>query len=171
MIERDGPRGLAAHLERRGLRVSLAVRSSRLEVAWPTRERAGIAADGGRRRRESDSCGIRIVAWEVAGEVRRLVHVDPESIDVDSAVGREEDCELVLPVGRDVLREPVGECRYAGPDDALPDGTVASQHEDVILDAALERRILLVGHGRVYHDDVVLVVRVEMVHELADFPR
>jgi len=52
--------------------------------------------------------GRRIGAW-VWAEVAGFVHVDPESIDVESAVGVEEREELVVPVALCSRSEPIGE--------------------------------------------------------------
>jgi hypothetical protein len=88
---------------------------------------------------------VRVVAGEVAGEIGGLIHVDPQSIDVDPSLWVKKECELVVPVCRDVLGEPVGESSYTRPDDALPDGAVLTEEENVILDSTVESWVVIVG--------------------------
>lgn len=136
-----------------------------LELARPAGEVARGLADGRRVGREADGGFVGVVAGEVAGEVGGLVHVDPEGVNVDASVLVEEVLELAGPVGVGGLGKPVGEDGDAGPDDAKPDGAVGAQEEGVLFDSAVQRGVVLVGHGRVNHDDVVLVVGVQVGDE------
>lgn len=133
-----------------------------LDLAWPAGDRARRCADGRRRRGEADGRAIGIVAGEVAREVARLIHVDPERINVQTRALVKEDLELVGPVRLRVLGEPVREDGDAGPDDAEPEGAVGAQEEGILLDATLQWRVVLVRNCRVDHDNVVLVVGVEV---------
>jgi hypothetical protein len=42
-----------------------------------------------------------------------------------------------------------------------------AQQEDVIIQTLVGRRVVLVGHSRVNHDDVVLVISMEVVNKFA----
>ncbi|KAF5121944.1 hypothetical protein E5D57_012416 [Metarhizium anisopliae] len=138
-----------------------------LQFARPAGQRARRRADGRRGRRVALGGGVGVVAGEVAGEVAGLVHVDPEGVNVDARVAVEEAGKHGVPVGAGVAREPVREDGHAGPHDAQPRGAVGALEEDVLLEARRQRRVVLVGHGRVDHDDVVLVARVQVRHERA----
>lgn len=63
--------------------------------------------------------------------------------------------------------EPIGVRGDTGPDNALVDGPVGLLEEDTLVDAAVEGRVVLVGDCGVDHDDVVLVVAVEVVDDFA----
>lgn len=136
-----------------------------LELAGPAGEVAGSLADGRRVGREADGRFVGVVAGEVAGEVGGFVHVNPEGVDVDSRVLVEEMLEFACPVGVGGLGEPIGEDGDAGPDNADPDGAVGAEEEGVLFDSAVQRGVVLVGHSRVNHDDVVLVVGVQVGDE------
>jgi hypothetical protein len=83
------------------------------------------------RRGKALCCGrpLRICAWIIA-EVRRFVHVDPQSINVHTGFGVEKEPKLcsrvstatklspeltVIPVRLYLGRKPVRECRYTWP--------------------------------------------------------
>ena len=138
-----------------------------LEDARPAGELTRRSADGRGGRGEANGSLLGVVAGEVAREVGRFVHVDPEGIDVNTRVPVEEFEELAVPVVADVGSKPVGEGRDTGPDDTLVHGSVLAVQEDLILDALLEGRIGVIGDGGINHDDVVLVVLVERVDKLA----
>jgi hypothetical protein len=55
--------------------------------------------------------GSQLWVWDTffIAEVRGLVHVDPETVDVDSAVCVEEASELFVPIVLSLRREPVWE--------------------------------------------------------------
>lgn len=161
-------RGLGGRRRRSGGAGAVAVGGvGGLQLARPAGQRARRRADGRRGRRVALGGGVGVVAGEVAGKVAGLVHVDPEGVNVDARVAVEEAAKHGVPVGGGVAREPVREDGHAGPHDAQPRGAVGALEEDVLLEARGQRRVVLVGHGRVDHDDVVLVARVQVRHERA----
>lgn len=57
---------------------------------------------------------LGVAAWVVA-KVCRLVHIDPDSVNVNPGLGGEELSKFVIPVVAYVRVEPVWERRHAGP--------------------------------------------------------
>jgi hypothetical protein len=57
---------------------------------------------------------VRVVAW-VGAEARRLVHVNPCTVDIDAIRGVEEEFEFVVPEGLGGRMEPVGPDDHSRP--------------------------------------------------------
>lgn len=95
----------------------------RLEVRGESGQvdrRAGT--DGWRNWGKSVGFGVTLgVIAGVCAEIGGFVHVDPEGVDVNTAVGAEEAVEFATPVGLRVGVEPVGERGDTGPYDSLVD--------------------------------------------------
>lgn len=163
----DG-RTAAARVDLEGLNLAIALvgATTRLEIARPAGQRTRRRPDGRWGRGIALGGGVRVGTGEVAREVAGLVHVDPQSVNVQARLGVEKGLELAVPVRLGVGGEPIGEDGDTGPDDADPDGAVGPQQEHVVLEALVGRRIVLIGDGWVDHDDVVLVVCVQVVNEL-----
>ena len=103
-----------------------------------------------------------------APETGWLIHVDPKTIDINAIFGVEEELKLVIPVVADILGEPVGKHGNTGPDDAEPRRAVSAEKQDVFLNGSVHGRIILVTSCRVNHDNIVLVVVVEVGHKGAE---
>lgn len=72
-----------------------------------------------------------VLATRVVAEARRLVHVDPKSIDVYSSVFVEESGELIIPIVMRVCCEPVREDSGPWPDFTLPRHTGTGFQEGI----------------------------------------
>lgn len=163
----DGQTAAASvDLERLNLAIALVGTTARLEIARPAGQRTRRRADRRWGRRITHSGGIRVGTGEVAREVAGLVHVDPQSVNVQAGLGVEKGLELAVPVRLSVRGEPIREDGDTRPDNTDPDGAVSPQQEHVVLEALVGRRVVLVGDGWVDHDDVVLVICVQVVNEL-----
>ncbi len=138
--------------------------------AWD--RRVGSISDGRRSRRvavylgEVFRCGV-VTRVRTVIEVCRLVHVDPQGVDIRAVLAVEEVQELLCPVLLRRRVEPVREVTGPGPDYALVDGALVVSHEGVVLETRFKSRVgFLVEHSRVDHDDVVLVSGVDGVHQV-----
>lgn len=100
-------------------------------------------------------------------EVGRLVHVNPQGINVGT-IGSIEECQKSFrPVLLGVGVKPVGEVTRASPDDTIVKRSVVLFHEDIVFETRVQCRIgLFVEHSRVNHNDVVLVPSVDSVDEI-----
>lgn len=148
----------------------LAFGSLGLEDARPARELPGRSPHSRRLRRVADSGFLGVVAGEEAREVGGFVHVNPETVNVNARARREELSKLIVPVLGDVGGEPVGEDRDTRPYDTLVEGTVIALEEDVLFDTAGQSgvlRSLCRRHGRIDHDNVLLVVLMEVADQLS----
>ena len=110
-----------------------------------------------------------IDARELA-ETRRLVHVNPHTIDIKTCLGAVERQELACPVLLDTRVEPVGVNSDTRPDDTKVVGAIGVLQPDAKSFSFVECVIASIGNGadgRVGHDDVLLIVLVEIVNDLA----
>lgn len=95
---------------------TLLARSDRLEIIWEAGNMTRRRANWRRCRRKIVLLGIscRIFA-RVGTEVGGLVHVDPETVDIDAVLRAEEAGKLVVPPGLSVGVKPVGVNGHTGP--------------------------------------------------------
>lgn len=103
-----------------------------------------------------------------------LIHVDPEPIDINARVGIEEAGKLIIPPLLHFWVEPIGKSSHTGPDHPLVDGSVLVDKVPIV-SRNRKRRIcqiivflLLVCHGRIHHDDVMLVIFMEVIDNLSN---
>ena len=61
-----------------------------------------------------DSVGFGVVAWVVA-EISGLVHVNPDTVNVDTRISGEEFGKLAIPEWANVWMKPIGECSHTRP--------------------------------------------------------
>lgn len=107
------------------------------------------------------ACGrcTTCIAWQIA-KVGRLIHVDPQPINVHARILVKEARKLRVPEFLHPRREPVREPARPGPYLARPHTAVGRLHQRVHGHAVVVRLVVAPRHGRVDHHDVVLVVGV-----------
>jgi hypothetical protein len=110
---------------------------------------------------------IRIRAW-VCAKVRGLVHVIPETVDVDTSFRAKELGEFAVPVLLGIWVEPIREDGGTGPDCTFVERTVSPLLPYLELCALIVHIIVASPDGRIDHDNVVLLVLMEVVDQLAD---
>lgn len=109
--------------------------------------------------------GIRT---RVRTEIRWFVHIDPQRIDINACLRIEELKELIVPVLLSAWVEPIRENRRTRPYHASINRPVWILLKDVEIDAIVVGFVVECRHGWIDHDDVVLLVSVEVVDQLAD---
>jgi hypothetical protein len=93
----------------------------RLELAGPARQGPRSMSTNVRRcGREALGRSPRVIARKVAGEVRRLIHIDPDTGNIKAGLLVEECGNLVVPILSDVGRKPIREDRHTRPDNTQP---------------------------------------------------
>lgn len=156
-----------------GRRVAVVVCEIWLQTSWESREWTCWSISDWRwlwRVAFLLSKAKRVVAWvRAVAEVRRLVHIDPQSIDVGSINAVEEIKEHLIPVGACVGMEPVREDCWSRPNNAVVETAIVLLQERVVVDATIESSVWTSRPDRrVNHDDIVLISRVDSVDEVGD---
>jgi hypothetical protein len=148
-------------------------RSTRLEFWWEARDLARLRAKSRARRRETAIFRrlIRVVGEVV--EVSSFVHIDPKSIDINASVGVKEREELIVPVFLNVRVEPVREGCNSGPDHTTEISSVLLNKQALVtrsrkcIVGQIVVLLLLKCYRRINHNDVMLVVVVQIVNNIA----
>jgi hypothetical protein len=143
----------------------------RLEVCWEARDLATVSggADWWWLGRVLGLLRIGLgVEARVRAEVCRLVHVVPETIDVNTSRRVEERSELLVPVLLCVGMEPVREYRGTWPDSTLKERAVGTLLKHVKRSSVVVAVVVTTPDGGVDHHNVVLLVSVDVINELAD---
>lgn len=83
--------------------------------SWQRAWVAGTNGGSGRRQVVIPRVTLGIAAW-VRAEVGRLVHIDPQAVNIDAGLAVEELGKLVIPVLLDVRVEPIGIRSHTRPD-------------------------------------------------------
>jgi hypothetical protein len=110
---------------------------------------------------------IRVYTW-VRAEVGRLVHIVPEAVDVYPAGWIEEFGELAVPILLGVGVGPVREDGWTRPHSTFIDRAILPYLPNVLLDTFVVNIVITSPNSRVNHDDVLLLVCVQMINHLAD---
>jgi hypothetical protein len=122
-----------AHLRSLPRSPGVYIHSRGLEVSWKPWDRRPVRSIATRRRGIVDpTSGLgeaRRVVTRPGAEVGRLVHVDPERVDIQTAGLVEEQRKLVGPERLRGSPKPVGIDCWSGPDNALVDRAVAVREE------------------------------------------
>ena len=143
----------------------------RLEVCWEARDLATVSGGADRwwlgRVLGLLRVGLGVEA-RVRAEVCRLVHVVPKTIDVNTSCRVEERSELLVPVLLCVGVEPVREYRRTWPDSTLKERAVGTLLKHVERSSIVVAIVVTTPDGGVDHHDVVLLVSVDVINELAD---
>jgi hypothetical protein len=110
---------------------------------------------------------VRIVA-RVRTEISRLIHIVPQSIDVNTSLRIEELQELRIPVLLRIGVKPIGEDSWARPHSTFVERAVRPLLEDLKLSAVVVTIVVTSPDSRVDHNDVMLLMSMEVVDELTD---
>lgn len=62
-------------------------------------------------------------------------------------------------------------CSHSWPNHSFVNRASTIFQENVILDTSVESWVVCICHGGIYHHDVMLVVRMEVVHNLSNTPK
>jgi hypothetical protein len=108
------------------------------------------------------------ISTRVRAEVSGLVHVVPQSIDVNTRLRVEELQELPIPVLLCVWVEPIGEDSWARPHGAFVERAVRPLLENLEFSTVVVTIVITSPDSRVDHDDVMLLVGMEVIDELTD---
>lgn len=111
------------------------------------------------------SHGIGTGVW---AEVRGLIHVIPEPVDIDTCSRIEKLLELAVPVILSVGVEPVREDSWTGPDSTLVLSTVFADLPYVLLTTFVVDIVVTSPDSGVDHNDVVLLASMKVVHYITD---
>lgn len=90
----------------------------------------------------------------------------PKTVNVHASVRIKEAIKFSIPIALSACCEPVWERRHARPDDTFVHGSICNYQEGVVFDTVIEGRIVLVGHSRIHHYDIVLLMAVQVVYKL-----
>ena len=124
-----------------------------LEVCWEARNGSWRSKAHGwwPWRVASGRCFCLWVQARVVAEVAGFVHVDPESVNVNTGFRAEEAAKLAVPVRLCTWSEPIRESCHTRPDDTFVRGAVRELEESVMVNTVVEARVVLVRNRWVDH--------------------
>lgn len=117
----------------------------------------------------------QVAITHVRQEVGGLVHVKPNTRDIDSIFSVEEPFKLAIPPALSIRCGPVGEGSGSGPNDTFVQVAVFVPEEDILLDTRLVRLIRIdrfvrcsAEDGGIDHDDKVSSLLLQCGDDVAD---
>jgi hypothetical protein len=117
------------------------------------------------------NCGAHLTLRTRAGiraEVGWFVHIIPKTVNVHTSIGVEEVQELAIPVLLRVGMKPVGKHSWTRPHSTLVEGAIGSLLPHFHLGTVFVDIITTTPYSRVNHDNVMLLMLVKVVDQLAD---